>query len=151
MALSTTHNLLTESAWSGVELRALLATELKPFQANPRVTLNGPPVSLTNKIAVALGMAVHEMATNASKHGAWQGSDGTVRIHWSVTDGTLTFNWREKCGRRVEPPTDRGFGSRLLQQTIVYELQGSVKSFYTDDGLHAVFTLPLSVDDRLTA
>ena len=151
MALSTTHNLLTESAWSGVELRELLATELKPFLSSPRVTLNGPPVSLTNKIAVALGMAVHEMATNASKHGAWQGSDGTVRIHWSVTDGTLTFDWREKCGRRVEPPTDRGFGSRLLQQTIVYELQGIVKTFYTEDGLHAVFTVPLSVDDRLTA
>jgi two-component sensor histidine kinase len=151
MALSTTHNLLTQSAWSGVELHELLATELRPFQASPRVSFDGPSVTLTSKIAVALGMALHEMATNAVKYGAWRGNEGTIRIRWSVQDDKLILNWRERCGRRIEAPTRSGFGSRLLQQTIVYELQGSVETVYTEDGLHAVFTIPLSVDDRLIA
>jgi two-component sensor histidine kinase len=151
MALSTTHNLLTESAWSGVELHQLLNTELRPFQPQARVSSDGPPVILTSKIAVALGMSVHELATNAAKHGAWQGNGGTVRICWSVQDDQLTLEWRERCGRVIEPPVHSGFGSRLLQQTIAYELQGKVDAVYTRDGLHAVFTIPLSVDDRLSA
>ena len=90
-------------------------------------------------------------ATNAAKHGAWQGNGGTVRICWSVQDDQLTLEWRERCGRVIEPPVHSGFGSRLLQQTIAYELQGKVDAVYTRDGLHAVFTIPLSVDDRLSA
>jgi two-component sensor histidine kinase len=151
MALSATHNLLTESAWSGVELHHLLHTELKPFQAHARVSLDGPAVILTSKIAVALGMAVHEMATNAAKYGAWHGSGGTVRIRWWVQDDWLTLEWREKCARIIKPPTSSGFGSRLLRQTAVHELQGKVETVYNRDGLHAVFTIPLNVDDRLTA
>jgi two-component sensor histidine kinase len=111
MALSTTHNLLTESAWSGVELHELLSTELKPFQAS-RVSFDGPPVTLSSKVAVALGMAVHEMGTNAAKYGACQGGDGSLRVRWCVADGALTFDWRERCGHRIEPPTQQGFGSR---------------------------------------
>ena len=151
LALSSTHNLLTESAWLGVELHQLLRTELKPFQTRARVSFDGPSVTLTSKVAVALGMAVHEMATNAAKHGAWQGSDGSVRIRWSVKDDLLTFEWREKCARVIEPPTNSGFGSRLLRQTTVHELQGKVETLYNRDGLYAVFTIPLNVDDRLTA
>ncbi len=150
MALSATHNLLTESAWTGVGLHELLATELKPFQAG-RVSLDGPPVSLTSKVAVALGMAVHELGTNAAKYGAFQGEDGSIRVRWSVSDGILTLDWREKSGRKIEPPTRQGFGSRLIQQTIVRELQGSITATYHEDGLHTVLTIPLSVDDRLVA
>jgi two-component sensor histidine kinase len=148
MALSTTHNLLTEAAWSGVELRELLATELKPFQTG-RVSFDGPPVNLSSKVAVALGMAVHEMGTNAAKYGAWKDHGGSVRIRWSVTGGTLTLDWREMCERMIERPIRQGFGSRLVQQTIVHELQGTTTTVYHEGGLHAVFTIPLSVDDRL--
>ncbi|HEX2137412.1 MAG TPA: sensor histidine kinase [Microvirga sp.] len=148
MALSTTHNLLTESAWSGVELHELLATELKPFQASPRATLSGRPVKLTSKVAIALGMTVHEMATNAAKYGALS-SNGQLQIRWLVADDVLTFHWREKCGRDIEPPSRQGFGSRLIRQTIVHELQGTVNMVYNKDGLHAVLTIPLGVDERL--
>ena len=151
MALSTTHNLLTETAWSGVELHELLGTELKPFQATGRVTFKGPRVTLTSKVAVALGMAVHEMATNAAKYGALQGSEGSIQISWAVADGIMTLDWTEACGRKVEPPSRQGFGSRLIQQTIVRELQGTFDVRYQVNGLHAVFTIPLSVHDRLAA
>ena len=76
-------------------------------------------------------MSVHELATNAAKHGAWQGNGGTVRISWSVQDDELTFEWQETCERVIEPPVHAGFGSRLLQQTIAYELQGKVEAVYT--------------------
>jgi two-component sensor histidine kinase len=96
-------------------------------------------------------MAVHEMGTNAAKYGAFQGSDGSLRVRWSVSDGILALDWREKSGQKVEPPTRQGFGSRLIQQTIVRELQGSINTVYNEDGLHAVLAIPLSVNDRLAA
>jgi two-component sensor histidine kinase len=147
-ALSATHNLLTERAWEGVELHDLLATELRPFQSD-RVSFDGPPVTLTSKVAIGLGMVVHEMGTNAAKYGALQGGEGTIRISWSVSKNTLTLDWREKSDKPVVPPIRQGFGSRLIQQTIVRELQGTVQTTYHGDGLHAVFTLPVSVSDRL--
>ena len=149
LALSTTHNLLTESAWSGVELRELLTTELEPFRVSPRLSYRGPAVRLTSKVAIALGMAVHEMGTNAAKYGAFQASQGSLRISWSVSNGVLTFDWLERCGHPIVPPSHQGFGSRLIRQTIVRELQGSVDMNYNQDGLHAEFTIPLDTDDRL--
>jgi two-component sensor histidine kinase len=147
MALSATHNLLTQTAWSGVGLHELLATELRPFQSH-RVLFDGPSVNVSSKVAVALGMAVHEMGTNAAKYGALQGGDGTIRVHWSVAGDTLTLDWRERSERKIAPPDRQGFGSRLIQQTIVRELQGSINTVYHEDGLHAVLKIPLGVDDR---
>jgi two-component sensor histidine kinase len=149
LALSGTHNLLTDSAWSGVELRELLTKELEPFRGGSHLLLNGPAVTLTSKVAIALGMAIHEMATNATKHGAFQASGGSVRINWAVLDGSLTLKWQERCGHRIVPPSRQGFGSRLIQQTIVRELQGTVDMIYNNDGLQATFTIHLSVDDSI--
>jgi two-component sensor histidine kinase len=149
LALSSTHNLLTESAWSGVELRELLITELEPFRVSPRLSMRGPAVHLTSKVAVALGMAIHEIGTNATKYGAFQTSGGSVKITWSVSDGILTLKWQEKCDHPILPPSRQGFGSRLIHQTIVRELQGSVNMTYNPDGLHAMLTVPLNVDDRM--
>jgi two-component sensor histidine kinase len=149
LALSSTHNLLTESAWSGVELRELLTKELEPFRVGAQVLLSGPAVTLTSKVAIALGMAIHEMATNATKHGALQATGGSVRISWSVSDGNLRLEWQERCGHPIVPPSRQGFGSRLIQQTIVRELQGNVDMIYNNDGLQATFTVHLSVDDSI--
>ncbi len=151
VALSTTHNLLTEASWSGVDLHELLATGLKPFQAVSRVTLDGPHVVLTSKIAVALGMALHEMATNAAKYGAGQGEDGHIAIRWIVSGGRLHLTWQERSGRPVTPPTSQGFGTRLIQQTISRELQGRADIAYEAHGVQARFEVPLNVSDRLAA
>jgi two-component sensor histidine kinase len=148
LALSMTHNLLTDSAWSGVELRELLRKELEPFQGGSRLSLSGPSITLTSKVAIALGMAIHEMATNATKHGALQSDAGNIEIGWSVSDGILTFEWRERCGHRIVPPLRQGFGSRLIHQTIVVELQGMVDMTYNEDGLQAVLSIRLDDTDR---
>jgi two-component sensor histidine kinase len=149
LALSSTHDLLTASAWSGVELRDLLTKELEPFQAGSRLSISGPSIALTSKVAIGLGMAIREMATNAMKYGALRSEGGSIRIRWSVSDGILTFDWRERCLDQIDLPSRKGFGSRLINQTIVLELQGSVDMTYNEDGLHAVFKIPLDVEDRI--
>ncbi|WP_114943859.1 sensor histidine kinase [Microvirga calopogonii] len=149
LALSATHDLLTASAWSGVELQDLLTKELEPFQAGSRLSMGGPSVALTSKVAIGLGMAIHEMATNATKYGALHSEEGTIEICWSVTDGVLTFVWHERRQDRIVLPSRRGFGSRLIHQTIVMELQGSADMTYNANGLRAVFTIPLKVADHM--
>jgi two-component sensor histidine kinase len=111
--------------------------------------MRGRSVHLTSKVAVALGMAIHEIGTNATKYGAFQSPGGSVRISWSVSDGVLTLHWKEKCDHPILPPSRQGFGSRLIHQTIARELQGSVDMTYKDDGLHATLTVPLNADDRM--
>jgi two-component sensor histidine kinase len=111
--------------------------------------MRGPAVHLTSKVAVALGMAIHEIGTNASRYGAFQSLGGSVRVGWSVSDGVLTLNWQEWCDHPILPPSRQGFGSRLIQQTIVRKLQGSVNMTYNPDGLRATLTMTLSVDDRM--
>jgi two-component sensor histidine kinase len=150
LALSATHDLLTNSAWEGVELHELLATELQPFQGGNQVSMDGPRVSLTSKIAVALGMAVHEMGTNAAKYGALQDDTGQITIRWQVATGILDFEWQESCSRTIEPPTRKGFGTLLIEQTIQRELQGTVNTEFRRNGLHSVFNIPLGVHDRIS-
>lgn len=148
LALSATHNLLTETGWAGVDLHELMTKELEPFQAGSRVELSGPSVSLASKVAIGLGMVIHEMATNASKYGALRTDAGTIRIAWSALNGILTLTWQEKCEGCVVMPTRKGFGSRLIHQSIVVELQGTVDMSHDEGGLHAVFKVPLG-DDRI--
>jgi two-component sensor histidine kinase len=149
LALSVTHDLLTESAWSGVELQDLLEKELKPFQVGSRVVMNGPKINLTSKIAVALGMAIHEMGTNAAKYGALRGDSGEIRISWSVAGDVLRFEWSERTDQPIMPPGRTGFGTQLIHQTIARDLEGSVNLTYASDGLRAIFLIPLGAHDRI--
>jgi two-component sensor histidine kinase len=150
LALSATHDLLTDSAWAGVELHELLATELQPFQGGNQVEMDGPRVNLTSKLAVALGMAVHEMGTNAAKYGALQDGNGQVAIRWKVVDDSLHLEWQEMCDRIIEPPTRTGFGTLLIEQTIQRELQGQISTEFARNGLRSVFNVPLGVHDRIS-
>jgi two-component sensor histidine kinase len=145
LALSKTHNLLTEASWTGVELHELITTELKPFLTSHRVSVEGPTITLASNFAVALGMAIHELATNATKYGALRYQDGRIQIRWSGGD-KLTLHWREQCGQPVTPPSKQGFGTRLIQQTIVRELQGRFEQRFDEDGLRVTIVVPLSAD-----
>jgi two-component sensor histidine kinase len=147
LALSQTHNLLTETAWSGVALRELLKTELKPFLTSARVMLEGPDVNLTSKEAVALGMAIHELATNATKYGALHSNEGSIRIRWSIGD-ELTLEWLEDCGRKIAAPSKEGFGTRLIRQTIVRELEGQVEQRFGETGVHVTIRVPGGAKER---
>jgi two-component sensor histidine kinase len=141
MALSKTHNLLTEAAWETVSLRDVLRTELAPYDdgSGKRIVLDGPVVPLAARVAVPLGMAVHELATNAAKHGSLSVPDGKVLVRWEVgtnaEGSSLHLTWKETGGPAVKTPQRQGFGSRLLQHGIARDLNGETHLDFAVEGL----------------
>ncbi len=143
LALSQTHNALTDSQWAGAGLRQILGQELGPYGAE-RVAMEGPDVHLPARVALALGMVFHELATNAAKYGALS-TAGRLLLTWSVTDDdSLAFEWRETGGPPAVGPKRRGFGSRLIERSIAIELRGHIAADYEKDGLVVRFDAPLA-------
>jgi len=145
LALSHTHNLLTRSHWEGAQLHDVLDHETQAHGAH-RVLLNGPLVALEPASALALGMIVHELATNAAKYGALSVPDGRVVVDWRLsnqTDRMLTLSWREEGGPAVAPPSRRGFGSRLVERSVRHDLAGTIDTDYRIEGFTAEITVPL--------
>ena len=147
LALSATHNALTQGGWEGASLRQLLENEFSPY-AREHVELEGPNLDLQPRYALALGMVVHELATNAAKYGALSTPGGVVRVSWRTEpadDGrVLTLQWLERGGPKVELPSRRGFGSRLVQGSIEHELGGRAEVAYEPEGLRVRLTLPMA-------
>lgn len=145
MALSKTHNLLTDASWDGVSLRQLLAAELDIAELLNRVNVRGEDVHLSAKVSLALGLAIHELLTNATKYGALSCDDGHLDIHWTIErdGGLLRLHWVEACSHRIEKPTHLGFGSKLIRMSIDMELGGNVEKEFTPNGLKALIEVPL--------
>ncbi|MGG5817284.1 sensor histidine kinase [Falsiroseomonas sp. HW251] len=156
LALAKTHDLLTATAWTGSALRDVILAELAPFgdEASPgRVTLEGPEVRLAPNATVAIGMAIHELATNAVKYGALSVPGGRVVAAWSAAPAPrpgdrrqLHLTWTERGGPRVAPPTRRGFGSRLIERGLARELGGTVHMDFAPEGLRCAVDVPLPDD-----
>lgn len=144
IALSQTHDLLTRESWAGASLREVFDVELHAMAGEDRVGFDyTADVRLNPKAAVALGMGIHELTTNAVKYGALSGPEGRVAVTWSVTDGVLRLTWIETGGPPVTPPARRGFGARLLERGLAAELSGEVELTYDATGLICQMALPL--------
>ncbi|MBX6747863.1 MAG: sensor histidine kinase [Acetobacteraceae bacterium] len=148
-ALARAHTLLAQDRWAGADLRALLEGELAPFRgAGQRVSLEGPRVAVPASVAQPLGMAAHELATNAVKHGALSVPGGYVSVTWRLSGGpggVLRLRWVETGGPPVQrPPVHRGFGSRVLEATLRGQLGGSVSLAWEEKGLICEMEVPLS-------
>lgn len=149
MALASAHDILTSEKWDGAELRDLLVEVLRIHSgAQGRITLEGPAIRLRPQSAVAVAMATHELATNALKYGALSNDEGFVEIHW-VVEGqpgseALRLNWSERGGPLVAPPSEKGFGSRLLEQGIARELKGDAHLEFGPTGVVCTITAPLA-------
>ena len=157
LALSRTHNLLNETHWEGASLRTILETELGPYAtAAARIRLNGPEVHLPPRPAVVLGMAFHELATNAVKHGALSVASGRVQVDWKVDEprrGSRPDHRLVRVGRaraRKAQPSP-GFGSRLLRQTITHELAGQLDIRYEREGVCCTITVPIGTAGQQAA
>ncbi|MBS1301775.1 chemotaxis protein CheB [Loktanella sp. SALINAS62] len=137
-ALATAHNILTRREWSGACLKEIVLAALDTFnEDDSRADISGPEVKLGPDMAIALAMALHELATNAIKHGALSGPEGHVNVTWQITDdGRVVFEWIESGGPKVTPPTRQGFGTRLLAQGIARELDGEAQIEYREDGFY---------------
>lgn len=146
MALSTTHDLLVKHAWTSASFRELVEATLRPYGHAWRHL--GPDLRLDPNYAVSLGMAVHELATNAIKYGAWR-TGGEVEIATEVADAEVRIVWRESGGPPVSPPTRGGFGARLLQRGVAAELGGKVVLDFAPAGLICTIAAPISPRLRL--
>jgi PAS domain S-box-containing protein len=147
LALAGTHDLLNAAHWSGASLIDVLRSELKPHaQEDGRVTLQGPPLQLDAGQALALGMVAHELATNAAKYGALSTQHGRLSVSWRVdrSDGKerAEIVWRESGGPIVSQPRQKGFGSRLIEQTVADQLLGDVTFDYAASGLTCRISFP---------
>ena len=136
--LAHSHDLLIQQNWRGAPIRALIKSHLAPFMEDDqtRVTLEGPDVIVDPKAAQNIGLALHELATNASKYGALSGTTGRVDIHWSATSqGTFTLEWRECGGPRVKTPKRRGFGQTVLERLTAQALEGQASLSFASEGV----------------
>jgi PAS domain S-box-containing protein len=143
-ALGQTHTRLAEANWSGVSLETLLLDEMAPYrdEAETNLRLSGPPAMLNPKYALTLGMAVHELATNAAKYGALSVKGGVVEIAWTFEGPDLHILWSEKGGPPVTPPTRNGFGRILIERVLASDLGGKVTTDFAPDGLKCRIVLP---------
>ena len=149
LALSKTHDLLTRADWTGASLREVLENELNPYRNGAdHITIDGPDTALPPRFVLAIGMTVHELTTNAAKHGALSTPTGRVRVVWSLMRGEsgarqLFLDWQESGGPEVEAPKQRGFGTRLIAGGIRRELGGEVQMSFEAGGLHCLLTVPI--------
>jgi PAS domain S-box-containing protein len=149
-ALARSHDLLVKRDWHGVVLEDLVRTQLEPFveSAGERLALHGPTLLLMPQAAQDLGMALHELATNASKYGALSAPTGKIEIGWTVDGGTakaerFVMTWRESGGPMVSPPLRTGFGSTVITRTLTTTLKGQAELEYRAEGLAWQLTAPV--------
>jgi two-component sensor histidine kinase len=143
-SMARAHSLLSQSRWEGVSMNSLLMEELDPYiQGNRAFEMSGPDIVLTSKSALALSLAIHELATNAAKFGALSSAAGRVVIRWSLTQGGgLELSWTESGGPPVIPPTRRGFGSTLIERALAMETNGEATLRYLPTGVVCDVALP---------
>jgi two-component sensor histidine kinase len=136
-ALSGQHDLLTLDNWESAGLRDVVWRALKPYAEGQgtRCEVDGPDVRLQPKRALALGMAFHELATNAAKHGALSTGTGRVKVSWEVDHDRLRLRWKETGGPQVSPPERKGFGMRLIERGLSHELSAQVRLQFPPEGV----------------
>ena len=143
-ALSANQDLLVRNAWNGVEIKDLTRAQLARFAEliGSRIDVHGPKLRLKSASAEAIGLALHELATNAGKYGALSTAKGRVDIDWATEGETLTMSWRERNGPPVSPPQRRGFGTIVMEQMTERSIGGAVDLDYAPSGLTWRLTCP---------
>lgn len=146
--LAASNSLLISGKWQGVELATLVRSQLALFvvDLDRRVVLTGPSLRLMPAAAQAVGMALHELATNAVKHGALAAGDGRIRVDWSVEEraGQAAFSmaWVEEGGPSVDKPRRSGFGRTMIERMIAQALGGAATLDFAPGGVAWRFTCP---------
>jgi two-component system CheB/CheR fusion protein len=147
-ALARAYGLVAQEQWGDVPLREVVNAELEPhiFDNEARFKIKGPQVLMRPKAALALGLVLHELATNAAKYGALSDADGSLEIEWSIEqrqDGRrLAISWTESGGPPAREPDTTGFGSVMIEREIRHELSGEVVSHYRPEGLKVEMRVP---------
>ena len=145
-ALSATHDLLSQTDWSNAPISQVIGSELAPYMQDgeKHVEMRGPEVSLAPNDALSLGLAVHELATNAAKYGALSANEGRVSVTWRLmTPELIEVHWREEGGPPVVPPAKRGFGRELIEKIVAQELKAEVELEFLPGGVECRLRVPV--------
>jgi len=148
-ALAASNDLLVKSAWQHVDLRELIVTQLDPFlgTSSERIQISGPEVKLKSGAVQVLGMAFHELATNAVKYGALSNARGNLSIDWTFRDAPdgarFEITWKETGGPVIKQPDKPGFGSSVIVDAIQHALDAEVVLSFPPDGVMWRAVVPL--------
>ena len=149
-ALAKTNSLLTQRPHQSVALRQLLENELEMYRDGDgaRIACVGPDVTVPSNLVVPLGMAIHELTTNAVKYGGLSALGATLSVTWEQTVEGLTIRWRERNVPSIKTPHEKGFGTQLLTGVLPVQTGAKVDMRFETDGLSAVIFLPMSQPDQ---
>jgi PAS domain S-box-containing protein len=142
-ALALAHTLLSDSRWHGADLGTLVAEEFAPYRSGNKVELKGPNVSLSPATAQGIALALHELATNAAKHGALSSLKGKVGLTWQLEADTLTLHWAESGGPPIKTPSARSFGLKVIKASIEQQLGGKATFDWNPRGLRCDLAIAL--------
>lgn len=145
-ALSATHDLLSQSDWGHAALGDIVRSELAPYMEGneSHVSMSGPAIKLAPNDAMSLGLAIHELATNAAKYGALSTVDGCIHVKWALVSADLAeIHWREEGGPPVSEPTKRGFGRDLIEKIVAHELKSDVDLRFEPGGVECRLKVPV--------
>jgi PAS domain S-box-containing protein len=149
-ALATSHDLLVQESWHGASLEDLARLQLGHYleREQPQLVFAGPAVLLKPEAAQALGLALHELATNAAKYGALSTPSGHVSVAWErlpAAEGYgIALTWRETGGPKVAVPSRRGFGSLVIERHLARSLDGEVTLDFTPEGVECRVVIPVT-------
>jgi PAS domain S-box-containing protein len=143
-ALAANQDLLVRSEWKGVDAGDLVRAQLAPFAdlIGSRIAVQGPKLQLKGAAVCPIGLALHELATNAAKYGALSTDKGRVDISWAILGDTFTMSWIEREGPPVSAPKRRGFGWTVMKAMVEGSVDGTVEDDYPPSGLTWRLTCP---------
>ena len=150
-ALGVAQDLLVRERWTGAGCRTLIEAAVKAFQSKSlnQFEIAGDNIAISSGPAIALSMVIHELCTNAVKHGALSAPGGHVSISWAIVSRDnlerFTLHWKERGGPQVHEPSRKSFGSRLIEQALPGQLQGEARLRFELDGVSCEVNIPLSV------
>lgn len=143
-ALAASHSLLDGAQWGPTDLKALVETQVSSHDhADGRIRMNGQHVLISPNDALSIGLALHELLTNAARYGALSSNEGQVSIAWHVDGEAVSVLWEEHGGPPVIEPAKRGFGLNLIERALAQELGSPIVIDFLPGGLRCKFAVPL--------
>ncbi|MGE4303821.1 MAG: CHASE domain-containing protein [Novosphingobium sp.] len=145
-ALSATHDLLSQSDWGNAAIGDIVRSELAPYMEGneSHVEMSGPNIKLAPNDAMSLGLAIHELATNAAKYGALSTIEGRIHVNWELLSPECAeIRWKEEGGPPVSQPQKRGFGRDLIEKIVVHELKSEVDLQFNPGGVECSLKVPV--------
>lgn len=152
--MSRAHERLSRNKWTGVDILTLVTDETAAYRTEDNITIEGPHVVLAPEDAQSFALTLHELATNAAKHGALSTARGAIDIRWRETTGKrgerrIVFRWHERCEHPITPPEHESFGLDTIRRQLAYDLRGKVRLDFQPTGLdyQIDFPMPLQRQD----